>query len=120
VPGISKSQVSRLCADIDDRVKAFLERPIGGDWPYLWIDATCVKVRQDKRTVSVAVTIAMGVNSDGRREVLGMYIGPSEAETFWADFLRKLKRCGLKGVKLVISDAHEGIKGAVSKVFCAT
>ena len=118
--GISKSQVSRLCADIDDRVKAFLERPIEGDWPYLWIDATYVKVRQDKRAVSVAVTIAMGVNSDGRREVLGMDIGPSEAETFWTDFLRKLKRRGLKGVKLVISDAHEGIKAAVSKVFCAT
>ncbi len=118
--GISKSQVSRLCADIDDRVKAFLERPIEGDWPYLWIDATYVKVRQDKRTVSVAVTIAMAVNSDGRREVLGMDIGPSEAETFWTDFLRKLKRRGLKGVKLVISDAHEGIKAAVSKVFCAT
>lgn len=118
--GISKSQVSRLCADIDDRVKAFLERPIEGDWPYLWIDATYVKVRQDKRTVSVAVTIAMGVNSDGRREVLGMDIGPSEAETFWTDFLRKLKRRSLKGVKLVISDAHEGIKAAVSKVFCAT
>jgi putative transposase len=86
----------------------------------LWIDATYVKVRQDKRTVSVAVTIAMGVNSDGRREVLGMDIGPSEAETFWTDFLRKLKRRGLKGVKLVISDAHEGIKAAVSKVFCST
>jgi transposase-like protein len=79
-----------------------------------------VKVRQDKRTVSVAVTIAMAVNSDGRREVLGMDIGPSEAETFWTDFLRKLKRRGLKGVKLVISDAHEGIKAAVAKVFCAT
>ncbi len=118
--GISKSQVSRLCADIDDRVKAFLERSIEGDWPYLWIDATYVKVRQDKRTVSVAVTIAMAVNNDGRREVLGMDIGPSEAETFWTDFLRKLKRRGLKGVKLVISDAHEGIKAAVSKVFCAT
>ncbi|TWB09308.1 transposase-like protein [Nitrospirillum amazonense] len=118
--GVSKSQVSRLCADIDDRVKAFLDRPIEGDWPYLWIDATYVKVRQDKRTVSVAVTIAMAVNSDGRREVLGMDIGPSEAETFWTDFLRKLKRRGLKGVKLVISDAHEGIKAAVSKVFCAT
>lgn len=88
--------------------------------PNLWIDATYVKVRQDKRTVSVAVTIAMAVNNDGRREVLGMDIGPSEAETFWTDFLRKLKRRGLKGVKLVISDAHEGIKVAVSKVFCAT
>jgi len=118
--GVSKSQVSRLCADIDDRVKAFLGRPIEGEWPTLWIDATYVKVRQDNRTVSVAVTIAIAVNADGRREVLGMDIGLSEAETFWTDFLRKLNRRGLKGVKLVISDAHEGIKAAVSKVFCAT
>ncbi|MBK1664959.1 IS256 family transposase [Rhodospirillum rubrum] len=118
--GVSKSQVSRLCADIDDRVKAFLTRPIEGDWPTLWIDATYVKVRQDDRTISVAVTIAIAVNADGRREVLGMDIGRSEAEPFWTDFLRKLNRRGLKGVKLVISDAHEGIKSAVSKVFCAT
>ncbi|CCG09100.1 Transposase, mutator type [Pararhodospirillum photometricum DSM 122] len=118
--GVSKSQVSRLCADIDDRVKAFLTRPLEGEWPYLWIDATYVKVRQDDRTISVAVTIAIAVNADGRREVLGMDIGRSEAEPFWTDFLRKLNRRGLKGVKLVISDAHEGIKSAVSKVFCAT
>lgn len=95
--GISKSQVSRLCADIDDRVKAFLERPIEGDWPYLWIDATYVKVRQDKRTVSVAVTIAMAVNNDGRREVLGMDIGPSEAETFWTDFLAQAETARPEG-----------------------
>lgn len=114
--GISKSQVSRLCEEIDDKVKAFLDRPIEGDWPYLWIDATYVKVRQNGRIVSVAVIIAVGVNSDGRREVLGMDIGPSEAEPFWTDFLRKLARRGLRGVKLVISDAHEGIKAAVSKV----
>ena len=81
--GISKSQVSRLCSEIDDKVKAFLARPIEGDWPYLWIDATYVKVRQNGRIVSVAVIVAVGVNSDGRREVLGMDIGPSEAETFW-------------------------------------
>jgi transposase-like protein len=118
--GISKSQVSRLCAEIDDKVKAFLNRPIEGDWPYLWIDATYVKVRQNGRIVSVAVIIAVGVNSDGRREVLGMDIGPSEAETFWAAFLRKLARRGLRGVKLVISDAHEGIKAAVAKLLNAT
>ena len=88
--GISKSQVSRLCEEIDEKVKAFLARPIEGDWPYLWIDATYVKVRQNGRIVSVAVIIAVGVNSDGRREVLGMDIGPSEAETFWTAFLRKL------------------------------
>jgi len=118
--GISKSQVSRLCEDIDERVHAFLERPIEGDWPYLWIDATYVKVRQNGRIVSVAVIVAVGVNSDGRREVLGMDIGPSEAEPFWTAFLRKLARRGLRGVKLVISDAHEGIKAAVSKLLCAS
>jgi transposase-like protein len=118
--GISKSQVSRLCEEIDDKVKAFLARPIEGDWPYLWIDATYVKVRQNGRVVSVAVIVAVGVNSDGRREILGLDIGPSEAETFWTGFLRKLARRGLRGVKLVISDAHEGIKAAVAKVFNAT
>ena len=118
--GISKSQVSRLCQEIDDRVKAFLDRPIEGDWPYVWIDATYLKVRQAGRVVSVAVTIAVGVNGDGRREVLGMAIGASEAEVFWTDFLRGLARRGLRGVKLVISDAHEGIKAAVSRVFSAT
>jgi len=118
--GISKSQVSRLCEEIDERVKAFLERPIEGDWPYLWIDATYVKVRSNGRIVSVAVIVAVAVNGDGRREVLGMDIGPSEAETFWTAFLRKLARRGLRGVKLVVSDAHEGIKAAVSKVLSAT
>lgn len=118
--GISKSQVSRLCEEIDERVHAFLDRPIEGDWPYLWIDATYVKTRQAGRIVSVAVIVAVGVNADGRREVLGMDIGPSEAETFWKDFLRKLARRGLRGVKLVISDGHEGIKAAVSKVLTAS
>ena len=118
--GISKSQVSRLCEEIDERVKAFLNRPIEGDWPYVWIDATYIKVRQAGRIVSVAVIIAVGVNSDGRREVLGMQIGHSEAEVFWTDFLRSLARRGLRGVKLVISDSHEGIKASVSKVFSAT
>jgi len=118
--GISKSQVSRLCEEIDERVKAFLDRPIEGDWPYLWIDATYVKVRQAGRIVSVAVIVAVGANSDGRREVLGLDIGPSEAETFWTAFLRKLARRGLRGVKLVVSDAHEGLKAAVAKVLSAT
>ena len=118
--GVSKSQVSRLCQEIDERVGAFLARPIEGDWPYLWIDATYVKVRQDGRIVSVAVIVAVGVNTDGRREVLGMDVGPSEAETFWTDFLRKLARRGLRGVKLVISDAHEGITASVAKVMNAT
>ena len=131
--GISKSQVSRLCApfgkcnhlpagqgEIDEKVKAFLDRPIEGEWPYLWIDATYLKVRRGGRIVSVAVIIAVGVNTDGRREVLGMEIGTSEAEPIWTEFLRKLTRRGLRGVKLAVSDAHEGIKAAVSKVLSAT
>jgi transposase-like protein len=118
--GISRSQVSRLCAEIDERVRDFLARPIEGDWPYLWLDATYVKVREAGRIVPVAVTIAVGVNADGRREVLGMAVGSSEAEPFWLDFLRTLKRRGLAGVKLVISDAHEGLKAAVTKVLRAT
>lgn len=117
--GISKSQVSRLCAEIDERVGAFLTRPIEGEWPYLWLDATYVKVREAGRIVSVAATIATAVNSDGRREVLGMAVGASEAETFWTDFLRSLARRGLRGVKLVVSDAHEGLKAAVARVLHA-
>ena len=118
--GISKSQVSRLCGEIDDKIKTFLGRPLEGDWPYVWLDATYVKARRDGRIVSVAVIIAVGVNGDGRREVLGMAIGASEAETFWTDFLRSLTRRGLRGVKLVISDAHQGLKAAVAKVLNAT
>src|ERR1700709_1864451 len=108
--GVSKSQVSRLCQEIDERVGAFLDRPIEGEWPYLWLDATYVKVRQAGRIVSVAATIAVAVNTDGRREVLGMATGASEAETFWTDFLRSLAQRGLRGVKLVISGGPEGIQ----------
>jgi len=118
--GVSKSQVSRLCAEIDERVQAFLNRPIEGDWPYLWLDATYVKARDQGRIVSVAVTVAVAVNTDGRREVLGLAVGPSEAETFWIEFLRSLARRGLRGVKLVISDAHEGLKAAVARVLHAS
>ncbi len=96
--GLSKIQVSRLCEDIDERVGAFLSRPIEGDRPYLWIDATYVKVCQNGRIVPVAVIIAVAVNTDGRREVLWMSIGASEAETFWVDFLRQLACRGLSAV----------------------
>jgi len=118
--GISKSQVSRLCEEIDGKIHAFLTRPLEGDWPYLWLDATYVKARRDGRIVSVAVIVAVAVNSAGRREVLGLAIGASEAETFWIDFLRSLARRGLRGVKLVISDAHEGLKAAAAKVLNAS
>ena len=90
-----------------------------GDWPYVWLDASYVKVRRDHQIVSVAVVIAVGVNTDGRREVLGMTVGHSEAEPFWVEFLRSLARRGLRGVKLVISDAHEGLKAAISKILSA-
>jgi len=118
--GISKSQVSRLCGEIDDKIAAFLNRPLEGDWPYVWLDATYVKARCDGRIVAVAVIVAVGVNGDGRREVLGMAIGASEAETFWTGFLRTLARRGLRGVKLVVSDAHQGLKVAVAKVLNAS
>lgn len=118
--GISKSQVSRLCGEIDERVQTFLSRPIEGEWPYVWLDATYVKARRDHHIVSVAVIVAVGVNTDGRREVLGMTVGHSEAEPFWVEFLRSLARRGLRGVKLVTSDAHEGLKAAIVKVLGAT
>jgi transposase-like protein len=117
--GISKSQVSRLCEDIDERVQAFLNRPIEGHWPYLWIDATYLKSRQGGRIVSVAVIVAVGVNTDGRREVLGVATGASEAEVFWTGFLRSLADRGLRGVKLVIADDHKGLRAAARRVFSA-
>jgi transposase-like protein len=118
--GISKSSVSKLCKDIDERVHAFLKRPLSGDWPYLWLDATYLKVREGGRIVSVAAIIAVAVNTDGKREIVGLHIGPSEAEPFWTSFLRDLVRRGLTGVKLVISDAHEGLKAAITRILSAT
>ncbi len=118
--GISKSTVSKLCKDIDERVNDFLARPLTGEWPYVWLDATYLKVRQGGRIVSIAAIIAVAVNTDGRREIIGLGTGPSEAETFWTEFLRGLKARGLDGVKLVISDAHTGLKAAIGRVFDAT
>jgi len=118
--GMSKSQVSRLCAEIDERVNAFLSRPLEGVWPYLWLDATYVKARDGGRIVSRAVIVAVAVNEDGKREVLGVATGPSEAETFWTDFLRSLADRGLRGVKLVIADDHKGLRAAARRVFNAT
>lgn len=118
--GVSKSQVSRLCSEIDERVQAFLNRPLEGVWPYLWLDATYIKVRDGGRIVSRAVIVAVAVNDDGRREVLGVETGPSEAETFWTDVLRSLADRGLRGVKLVIADDHKGLRAAARRVFNAT
>jgi putative transposase len=115
--GISKSRVSRLCEELDEEVARFRERPLKGPYPYVWVDATYVKARQDGRVVSVAVVIAMGVNgTSGEREVLGLDVGPSEDGAFWTSFLRSLVCRGLSGVRLVTSDAHRGLKGAIEAV----
>ena len=94
-------------------MKAFLDRPLEGDWPNLWLDATYLKVREGGRIVSVAAITAVAANTEGRREIVGLGVGPSEAETFWADFLKRLTRRGLRV-------AHEGLKAAVQRVVGAT
>ena len=114
--GISKSQVSRLCAALDAEVERFRTRPLAGPYPYVWLDATYVKARDDGRVVSLAVVIAIGVRASGEREVLGLDVGPSEDGAFWLQFLRALVARGLGGVRLVVSDAHQGLKGAIAAV----
>jgi putative transposase len=114
--GISKSQVSRLCQSLDDEVARFRGRRLEGRYLYLWLDATFVKARQDGRVVAQAVVIAIGVNQDGQREVLGLDAGPSEDGACWQGFLRDLVGRGLSGVQLVISDAHQGLKAAIATV----
>ena len=104
--GISKSQVSESCKGIDDRVNSFLQRPIGGEWTYLWLDATYLKARENGRIRSVAAIIATGMNTDGRREILGLGLDSSESAIFWFGFLRGLEKRGLRGVRLIVSDAH--------------
>ena len=118
--GISKSQVSEICREIDDKVNEFLNRPITGCWPYVWLDATYLKSRENGHVVSRAIVIAVGVNEEGRRDVLGIAVGPAETEAFWSDFLRKLSHRGLSGVRLVISDAHTGLRNAIQTVLSAT
>jgi putative transposase len=115
--GVSKSEVSRVCAALDAEVEAFRRRPLEGEYPYVWLDATYHKVREDGRVVSMATVVAIGVSADGERAVLGVDAGPSEDAAFWTGFLRSLVGRGLRGVRLVISDAHEGIKAAVATVF---
>jgi len=114
--GISKSQVSRLCAELDAEVERFRTRPLVAAYPYLWLDATFVKVRQDGRVVSQAVVVAIGVTAEGAREVLGVDVGPSEDGAFWLAFLRGLVARGLSGVRLATSDAHEGLRQAIVAV----
>src|SRR5213082_2921080 len=114
--GISRSQVSRLCEELDTEVERFRQRKLEGSHPFVWLDATFVKFRHDHRVVSMAIVIAIGVNADGQREVLGLDVGPSEDGAFWLTFLRSLVARGLGGVRLVTSDAHEGLKGAIAAV----
>ena len=118
--GISKSEVSRICAGLDERVAAFRNRTLGHtEFPYVYLDATYIHVRDDAlgQVVSRAVVIATGITANGDREVLGVDIGDSEDETFWTRFLRSLKTRGLGGVRLVISDAHAGLKASIRKCF---
>jgi len=114
--GISKSEVSRICAELDPVVEAFRTRPLTGQHPYVWLDATYHKVRIDGRVVSQATVVAIGVTFDGERQVLGIDVGASEDRGFWTAFLRSLVKRGLSGVRLVISDAHEGLKAAIATV----
>ena len=114
--GVSKSEVSRICGELDPLVEAFRSRPLVGDHPYVWLDATYHKVRVDGRVVSQATVVAIGVTADGERQVLGVDVGASEEKAFWTAFLRSLVKRGLKGVRLVISDAHEGLKAAIGTV----
>jgi len=115
--GVSKSQVSRLCAELDEVVEAFRNRPLEGRYPYVWLDAKYEKVRENGRVSSMALVIAMGVREDGEREILGLDVGPSEDGAFWTAFLRQLVARGLKGVLLVISDNHVGLREAIRTVF---
>lgn len=114
--GIDKSKVSRICKELDELVEQFRNQPLEGEYPYLWLDALYLKVRQNHRIVSLAMVIAIGVDTEGRRHILGFALGASEESAFWLDFLRSLVERGLKGVQLVISDAHEGLKAAISQV----
>jgi transposase-like protein len=114
--GMSKSEVSRICAELDPLVEAFRTRPLTGEHPYVWVDATYHKVRVDGRVVSQATVVAVGVTQTGERQVLGLDVGPSEDRAFWTAFLRSLVKRGLRGVRLVISDAHEGLKAAIATV----
>jgi transposase-like protein len=117
IKGISKDQVSRICRELDAQVEAFRSRRLDGEYPYLFLDATFEKVRENGRVVAMAVLIAVAVKNSGEREVVGLDVGPSEDHEFWLAFCRQLAARGLAGVKLVISDSHLGLKHAVQQVF---
>jgi putative transposase len=114
--GMSKDQVSRLCRGLDTQVRIFRERPLEGAYPYLWLDAKIERVREPGGVRHKALVIAYGVHQTGRREVIGLAVGEAETEAFWREFLRSLRARGLDGVRLCISDAHQGLKAAIAQV----
>ena len=116
IQGMTKDRVSALCRRLDEQVEAFLERPLEGDHPYLWLDAKHVKVRDGGHVRSKALVIAYAVHETGRREVIGLDLGEVESEAFWAELLRDLRRRGLQGVRLCVSDQHEGLRAAIARV----
>jgi putative transposase len=116
ISGMTKDRVSALCRGLDDQVRVFRERPLEGDYPYLWLDAKHVKVRSGGHVRSKALVVAYAVASSGVREVIGLDIGEVESEAFWVEFLRSLRARGLQGVCLAVSDHHEGLKHAIERV----
>ena len=113
---LSKDQVSRLCRGLDEQVRVFCAQPLEGAYPYLWLDAKVERVREPGGVRHKALVIAYGVHQTGRREVIGIDVGETETEAFWREFLRGLRARGLAGVRLCISDAHQGLKQAIAKV----
>jgi transposase-like protein len=113
---MDKSEVSRICKELNEEVERFRNRPLEGAYPYLWLDATFPKVRENGRVLSMAMVVAIAVRETGEREILGMDLGAAEDGAFWLGFLRSLVARGLRGVQLVISDAHEGLRQAIAAV----
>lgn len=118
--GVSKSEVSRICEELDVQVKEFRTRPLAGGFPYLWLDARYEKVRVGNRVISHAVVVAYAVRETGEREIIGIDVGPSEEDAFWSQLLRALVERGLAGVQLVISDSHKGLKKAIREILCGS
>ena len=116
IDGMTKDRVSALCRALDEQVELFRQRPLEGAYPYLWLDAKQVKVRDHGRVVSKALVVAYAVHESGVREVIGLDVGEVESGAFWVEFLRSLKKRGLDGVRLAISDQHEGLKGAIARI----
>jgi transposase-like protein len=116
ISGMTKDRVSQICKGLDEKVRGFRERPLEGEYPYLWLDAKHLKVRDRGHVRSKALVVAYAVHESGRREVIGIDLGEVETEAFWVEFLRDLKARGLQGVRLAVSDHHEGLKAAIARI----